>query len=819
MKTKKHHRLLIGLSFIICHLSFSVALTSCSPEEFDGADPKGIPTVGDTDFQMSVDQETNQMVATYTPAAGTYPVWIIDNKSYSTLQEVGYTNTEAGTHTVELRIGSRNGVSQTGVKKEFTFNETKIDWSADFRRITGKEWRINSREVGHMGCGPAGTDATEWWSAAVGDKKAFGVYDDRISFTADNRKGGTYTYNAGADGMTYVNKGCTIWGTQNADADVDVAIGNQTTTWNFEVLDWTNADGETVSGCKYLRLAANSAFPYISDDAQYQEPLFRVEQLTATKMVVYYEKPDRSIAWRFVFTSEADQRLVEESGYDANSDFNLWRGVAVTPSFYFNPGWAADRTAEMEATYQGGDNDYTVTVPEACADRWQAQFHLHTTDLNLSAASHYDFSCILQADQDIDGVTVKLTNEADNDAIIDVDNVSLKAGVPYVFWQSDIEGKDLAPVKLVFDFGHATTKTTVSVSSIVIKDHANDDGTIVPNQQGGGGDEPAATIDWDYESPANLWKQVDDGTLFEAFGYYFADNGWAAIPYEEATHSGDAYELTLPEGLGASQWQGQFHIDTRLTASAAKAYNFFLVLEADQDCPGVTIKLTDSGDTNFFCEGRHDVKADVPYVFKLNGATLKEGADATALRLFFDFGGSPSGTHVKISKIYFEEAVSLSYDDADNLWKQVDDGTLFEAFGYYFADNGWAAIPYEEATHSGDAYELTLPEGLGASQWQGQFHIDTRLTASAAKAYNFFLVLEADQDCPGVTIKLTDSGDTNFFCEGRHDLKADEPYVYTLKGATLKEGTDASALRLFFDFGGSPSGTHVRISKIIFKEA
>ena len=114
--------------------------------------------------------------------------------------------------------------------------------------------------------------------------------------------------------------------------------------------------------------------------------------------------------------------------------------------------------------------------------------------------------------------------------------------------------------------------------------------------------------------------------------------------------------MARPGGRGPSQWQGQFHIDTRLTASAAKSYHFQVELVADQDCPGVTIKLTDSGDTNFFCEGRHDVKADVPYVFKLNGATLKEGADATALRLFFDFGGSPSGTHVRISKIIFKEA-------------------------------------------------------------------------------------------------------------------------------------------------------------------
>ena len=793
-------------------------MTACSPDEFSGADPNGIPSVSGVDFNISVDQETNQMIATYTPQPGTYPVWILNGTTYSTLQEVGYNNPEAGTYTIDMKIGNRNGFSQGTISKTFTFNETKVDYSADFRRITGKEWRIANKEVAHMGCGPAGTAGTEWWSAQPNDKKDFGVYDDRITFTADNRKGGTYTYNAGADGMTYVNWG-TSFNPTGAEPDVDVALGNQTSTWSFEVYDWEDAEGN-VTKQTYIQLGKNTLFPYISSNAQYENPKFRIETLTATKMVLVYDAPDRSISWRFILTSAADERLVEEQGFDANSDFNLWKGVTPDATFYFAPNWSPDRTADMQATYNDKGNDYTITVPDAAFDRWQAQMHLHTTGVETSAANHYDFSCIFVADADIDGVTVKVTNEADNEAIIDVDNISLKAGKEYVFWKSDVEGKDLSPVKIVFDFGHASGATTINVSNIVLKDHANNDGTIV-SEGGEGGGEDKPTMDWNYESGANLWKAVDDGTLFDAFGYWFADDSWTALGTQpEATHNGDTYEITIPEGIGGSQWQGQFHIDTKLTASAAKAYNFYFVMETDNDCPGVTVKLTDAGDSNFFCEGRHDVKADEPFIFKLEGATLKEGKDAEAIRLFFDFGGSPAGTHVKISKIYFEEAVSLNYDDADNLWKGVDDGSVASEFGYWFADDSWTALGTQPvATHNGDTYEITLPEGMGGSQWQGQFHIDTQLTALAALAYNFQLVIEADNDCPGVTIKLTDAGDSNFFCEGRHDIKADEPYVYTLKGATLKEGTDATAIRLFFDFGGSPAGTKVKISKIVFKSA
>ena len=790
-----------------------VMMTACSPDSFEGADPNGLPTVSGVDYQVNVDQETNQMVVNYTPAPGTYPIWILNGTQYSTLQEIGYNNPEAGTYSVELKLGNRNGISQAGLRKEFTFNETKIDYSADFRRICDKEWRFANKEVAHLACGEAGTDGTNWWSAAADEKKDFGMYDDRIIFSADTRKGGTFTYNAGADGLTYVNTGTTKWGP--SDADFDATIGNQTSTWSFEVYDWADKDGN-VTKQTYIQLAPNTAFPYISSDAQYENPKFRVEQLTASKLVLIYETPERSIAWRFIFTSAAEEKAFE--GFDANSDFNMWKGITPNMSFYYNPdpGWGNDQTAAFEALFQGGNNDYTITIPDACYDRWQAQVHFHT-DLNISAANHYDFSAIFYSDVDIDGVTVKLTNEADNEAIIDVDNISLKGGEEFIFWKSDLEGKDLSQVKLVLDFGRAKGATVVNVRNIVLKDHANDDGTVLPGD--GPGDTPAAQMDWNYEAGSNLWKAVDDGTLFDTFGYWFADDGWSQIPNDEAKHSGDTYEITIPNGIGGSQWQGQFHIDTKLTASAAKTYNFYLVMEADNDCPQVTFKLTDAGDSNFFIEERNDVKADVPFILKREGVTLKEGKDATAIRLFFDFGGSPAGTHVKISKIYFEEVVSMNYDDADNLWKAVDDGSLFDTFGYWFANDSWSQIPNDDCVHSGNSYELKLPEGMGGSQWQGQFHIDTKLTASAAKSYNFQVVLEADNDCPGVTIKLTDSGDTNFFCEGRHDIKADEPYVYTLKGATLKEGKDASAIRLFFDFGGSPAGTKVKISKIIFKEA
>ena len=71
---------------IISYCLLAIGFTACSPEDFTGADPNGLPTVSGIDFSVSVDQETNQMIAKYTPQPGTYPVWILDGTSYSTLQ-------------------------------------------------------------------------------------------------------------------------------------------------------------------------------------------------------------------------------------------------------------------------------------------------------------------------------------------------------------------------------------------------------------------------------------------------------------------------------------------------------------------------------------------------------------------------------------------------------------------------------------------------------------------------------------------------------------------------------------------------------------
>ena len=631
-------------------LACVLAMTACSPEEFTGADQNGLPTVDGRQVSVTTDQETNTAVFTVSgDFKGCYPVWYLDGKIYSFLAPGSYSRMEQGTHALEVKVMNRNGISQASAKGSFTFNETKVDFTPYFSKLCNKEWRIDYAEAGHMGCGPSGTDGSEWWKAGVNDKADWGVYDDRVSFAhsdSDPATGGSYSYNPGEGGTVYVNTGCSVFSEFNTNDGNDFMATVSAQTASYTLVPGTFND----EACLYIQFAPQTLLPYIPNDVTYNNPYYRIEALTNTRMVLVCD--EGSIAWRLVFTSREDTGLPEP------------------------------------------------------------------------------------------------------------------------------------------------------------------------------GDEPSATMDWNYDAASNLWKGVDAGDLFVSVAPWFANNDWGQIADPEWKHEGDTWQITIPEGMGSQQWQGQFPINTTLTASMNKRYNFYCVVESDNDIPGLTIKLTETDDpdgtkhdNNFFFADRHEVTADKAFIYKAENVSLPVG-DAHALSLFFDFGGTPAGTVVKVSKIYFEEA--LSYDDAANLWKAVDTEEAFLSITPWFANDGWAQIADPNWTHNGNVWELDIPEGIGTQQWQGQFPINTSLTASMSDSYTFSCTIEADNDIPGLTIKLTETDDAdgtkhdnNFFFADRHEVTADKAFTYKVTGAKLPQN-DAHALSLFFDFGGTPAGTHVKIKDIIF---
>ena len=293
-------------------------LASCSPEEFSGADKSQIPTMDNVNVNWQVDEATNTVTASVGDLKGAYPLWYITWNNakgekmeiYSTLSTLSKQFVDAGTYNITLKLGNRNGLSETGITKSFTFAKSQVDWSAVTSKLCGtadkpKVWRIDRKASGHLGCGESGTAGTNWWSANADDKKDFGVYDDRITFTMESETGGKYTYNPGADGKVLVNKGTTVWGI-GATEDFDAEVQAQETSFTLESDFYTPAGATEAVQANYIVLAPKSLFPYICDDQQYNNGKFRIVNITADTLELVYDIAG-SIAWHYILTSTEDK--------------------------------------------------------------------------------------------------------------------------------------------------------------------------------------------------------------------------------------------------------------------------------------------------------------------------------------------------------------------------------------------------------------------------------------------------------------------------------------------------------------------------------
>lgn len=124
-------------------------------------------------------------------------------------------------------------------------------------------------------------------------------------------------------------------------------------------------------------------------------------------------------------------------------------------------------------------------------------------------------------------------------------------------------------------------------------------------------------------------------------------------------------------------------------------------------------------------------------------------------------------------------------------------------------------------TAGNNEYTLIIPEGTGASQWQGQFIFNhTGIKISTDKTYDFQVTLYSEADHPHVTVKpcyeQAPSNDVNeLFYKPDIVLSAYEEYVYTVTGLP---GTDIPDMKLVFDFGGAVAGSKVIVSGITIIE-
>ncbi len=805
----KHIFRYLGVTLLLAGI-----ISACSPEKITHPSEAGIPSATQIEPVISVDQEINQV--TFALPAGTkglIPVWLFQDKTgdwtqYSAQNGLKKIFTTAGDYSVRMHLMNSNGMSPDFVQKTFHIDNTIMNFDKYNTMLTGgsqKEWRIDNSVAGHMGCGPSGTSGTEWWSANPDDKKDWGVYDNRMTFVLE---GNVYQFDPGAAGTIYVNTGISSepYGSHNTNDGNDYLypVEAQTAEWSWEV------DGEDL----YLILPANTYWPYYANVDFIANPRFKVESISTKSADLVIDNGE--IAWHFTITSGAAE--VKFNGFNYNHEANLWKPVdadgAHSYSFFYAPGWT--QIADPEVSCAGGK--YTFSLPSATSEQWQAQcFIIPTADLPLSAATNYDFSCILNSSTDIKKVTLKLTDTANDGNFLFTENVNLTAFEDYVFYLSDLPGIDAAAVKMVFDFGGNPDNTEVSVSNIVLKDHAIDDGTVLPSVP----EEPVAgPEEYKYDSEANLWKAADAA---HSYSFYYAPS-WSQLPNPEVENNGNEYLLKLPSATFA-QWQAQFFIipDNPVALESSKSYDFSVVLNSTTDIRAVTLKLTDvSSDDNFLFTENVNLTAFEDYIFDLSDLP---GIDAAAVKMVFDFGGNPDNTEVTIKRIVLKDHAiddgthkggasgenpggGLDTSGTD-IW---DNAKVSYTWWYSMAD--WSGTLTPEISTISNGWKVVIPAGIGGSEWQGQTHFTLDAPASAAKKYDFCVTLNSSAACT-CSVKLAWEGndkDHAFFYDGNVALSAYEDFQYIQSG--VSPDADYDKLALFIDLGRTPAGAEVEIKDI-----
>lgn len=771
-----------SILYILNVLLVAAAFTACSPEDWSSPKASGVPSAANIKDTIIVDQTTNQVTFSISNP-GCYPIWIFDGTTYSTVNGMSKIYAKAGTYQVEVKIGNANGISDGSVTRTFTINNTIVDFSSYVARLAGdssKVWVIASKEAGHLSCGEPGTDGTNWYSAAANEKAAMGLYDDMLTFTKE--KG--YTYNPGTGGTVYVNVGCTLFSAYNTtSSDFMAPVQIQTTKYDFDVV------GDNV----YLTLPDKTLFPYIPYDASYNTPRFKIVKLTADRLELIAD--NGAIAWHFILVTQSSQKA-DRQGYDPDNDCNMWKHATFTNRYYYAPNWG--QIADPVMTKNG--NSYTIALPSATTDQWQAQCFFET-DLTTNAKTNYDFSCKLTSTKDIAKATVKLYRKGDDANAYFTDNVKLTAYSDTYVIHTNMTGIDMDYVNIVLDFGGNPDGTEVTLSDVVLKEHSCDDGTVI--------DDPNKTT-WDEMSSTNLWK---DATFTNSF--YYAPN-WAQIADPVVTKNGTAYTISLPTAT-TDQWQAQCFFKTNIATSSKKKYDFRCIFNSNKDIAKATVKLYKNGDDNtFFFTENITLKAFEEFSFEKVGL---EGLDIDNVNLVLDFGGNPDGTEITLSGIILRESSDTGGGDSKVNWVENSYCNMWMAGtftnSYYYAP-AWAQIADPVLTKSGTSYTIALPTAT-TDQWQAQCFFKTNVATNSTNTYDFRCIFNSNKDLSNVTVKLYKNGDDNtFYFTDRINLKAFEDYSFE---KVAMPGLDIDNVNLVLDFGGNPDGTEVTLSGIILKES
>ena len=824
--------------YIAVALAMSLLAIGCTPEII-APDQDKLPSTDDFDVTISVDQATNYVTFTMNNT-GMVPMWIfgdvkIDkdvNKKYAyTTNGISLRFRDAGEHFVEVKAYNANGISMGSKIYSFSIENTyrdPFDPSSYVKAITG-EWMWNNEVAGHFGCGPDLAGPAGWWAAGPNEKADWSLYNDRMTFTAD----GKYQFNPGDDGKVYVNAGFSALGASPDGADFLVDIPAYETTYSFEN-NWNEAGIEEI----WLVLPSQKNLSYIPNQTIYDNPRFLVMDSKPSSMrkelklaAALAPNGDGTISWYYNFIPAVHVASPEELLAGTSAEGKVWvmdsasKGhLGCGESAANAAGWWSAGPEEKAGTglyddeitfYPGGKYVYSSGADGLMYINWGV------TAIGPNPGVEPDIDIewpLTESTYEFDGETITLAantpmvyvpsdyvweNPVFHVTALTETSMTVVAENPGCYWQMIFKARDIkGPAGPTLNDVELPAEISVSQGEVLALGNINvDDIWVDPDF---------------FEANGNMltFKAVDGDYKFT----YDAGAKWIkVVPMyngEKATYDNGKALWIIGDGGGkptTDQLIGWNTGDAPLPCAqiSENTYQITLAMKAE----GGSVKVFGQADW-----GREWTKDKYGTVTD-NGFFHIPGDDGNIHTITGTQAGYYTFTFVDnggILDMTVDKVRQTVWDPADATWNKWLNKNLL-SMSYYYAP-GWSQIADPGFADNGDNYVITLPEAT-ADQWQAQVAFHTDMTSSAAKTYDFQVVLNSTLDHPGVTIKLVLSGggdnDNIYYFADRHPLTAYEDYVYRMENMP---GIDMDKISLFFDFGGNAAGTEVTVSNVLFQE-
>jgi len=780
-------------------LAAAALIFACTPEEEINHPSEGqIAEASAFDPVITVDQELNQVTFTL-DAKGVVPVWIFQDKDgawteYHSGNGFKKIYTQAGDYAVRMQVMNAAGVSPDYIQKTFHVNNTLVNFDRYYTLLSRGPWHIDGSVDAHMGCGETIDNPTGWWSAPKNDKAAFGVYDNRLSFTT----GGEYTFDPGTAGTVYVNIGVTVQPYVNAKgdatADYTAPAETQTTPYKFEV------NGEDL----YLVFEPGVYFPYIPNDDFVKDTRLLVKEIGAKSVTLISYTPTGNgggpIAWQFILTNveggdDPGQGGGESGGYTYGE--NLLGGLELNSTWFSAADWSG--TLNPNASFSGGK--LTLTVPDGIGgSEWQGQVKL-VAPIPADPEKQYAFFATIESSTD-GTCTVKLADaNADAEHAFFYDNNVKLTAFDGLAYKNEPVSPDQAyeAVMVIFDFGRMAAGTQITVTGIELKE--------ITGGTPGGGDQGGYTYGDELLGGLEL-----NSTWFSA-----AD--WSGTLNPNASFSGGKLTLTVPDGIGGSEWQGQVKLVAPIPADPEKKYAFFATIESSTDGT-CTVKLADANadaEHAFFYDNNVKLTAFDGLAYKNEPVSPDQAYEA--VMVIFDFGRMAAGTQITVTGISLKEITGENPGggggqggNAGDYGADILSGLALSS--YWFSAADWSGTLNPNAKYENGKLTLTCPDGIGGSEWQGQIKLVAPVPADPAVEYRFACKIESSTDGT-CTVKVADANadaEHAFFYDNNVKLNAYTELAYE-KAPVSPDGA-YEAIMVIFDFGRMAAGTEITVTDI-----